>query len=246
MQNNFLCVANWKMNMSITDIDKYISNFNTYNLNPNVKYVLCPSFVHLLQINELNNLNNYFLGAQDISYHLNGAFTGEVSINMLEDVNCSYVIIGHSERRQYHNESNIIVNKKLEIINKTNLSPIVCIGETYEERQSGKQLDVIERQINDIYKDININNDIIIAYEPIWAIGTGLAADIDMITTMHNHIENIIKKMYKNNCNIYLLYGGSVNESNASNIASINNVNGFLIGSSSLNPLEFYNISKCL
>ena len=246
MKNKSLCVANWKMNMFETNINSFIAEFNSFNLNSNVKYVLCPSFINLAQLNTLNTSKNYFLGAQDTSFNTKGAFTGEVSVNMLEDASCDYVIIGHSERRQFHNEDDLIVNKKLDLINKTSLIPIVCIGETFEQRKNGEELEVIEKQLRAIYNNIDINSDLIIAYEPIWAIGTGLAADIDTVTTMHNHIENIIKKMYENNCNIYLLYGGSVNESNAKSIASIDNVNGFLIGSASLNPLEFYNISKSL
>ena len=248
MSKKNFCVANWKMNMTSKESKEFLTNFNKYKLLDDINYIICPSYTSLNEVNQFNENKKYYLGAQDVSINIKGSYTGEISFNMLEECNCDYVIIGHSERREFFNETDDKINKKVTILQKTNLIPIVCIGEQFEDRKNKKEFDVIKKQIINIFKNVifNDNDDIIIAYEPVWAIGSGQAADTETIKKMHNYIKNIIKKMYKNNCNIYLLYGGSVNVTNAKEIASLENVNGFLIGSASLEPNEFYNISKSL
>ena len=242
MNRKKFCIANWKMCLDNDKAYNFIKKFNDYHLNENV-VVVCPSFTSLDLVSKLIN-KNYYYGAQNISNKENGSFTGEISISMVEELLCKYVIIGHSERRQHFNENDLIISEKLILINDTDITPIVCIGETLKEKESGNAVKVIEKQLNNIFNKININNnkDLIIAYEPVWAIGSGISAKQKDIEFMHTNIKNIIKNIYKNNCNIYLLYGGSVNETNAQKISKTKDVDGFLIGSASLNPQNFYNI----
>ena len=242
MHNKKYCIANWKMYIGNKEAVNYIEKFNSFTLNDNL-VVICPSYTSIDLVSKTIN-NNYFYGAQNISSKKSGSFTGDISIEMIEELLCKYIIIGHSERRQYYNENNSMICEKLNLINNTSITPIICIGENLSEKQSGDALIVVEEQLIEIFKniDININKDLIIAYEPIWAIGTGASADMKDIDIMHTNIKNIIKNIYKNHCNIYLLYGGSVNESNAQKIAHIKDVDGFLVGSASLDPQKFYNI----
>jgi triosephosphate isomerase len=153
---------------------------------------------------------------------------------MLEELNCKWSIVGHSERRQLLGESNDMIAEKLKLLyNKSLIKPIFCIGETLDEMKANKTQYILELQIESGMTDLNFNSgkDLLIAYEPVWAIGTGVSADIDTIYKNINIIKDFIKKFDTKNCNIYLLYGGSVNQDNASEIYSLNEVSGFLIGS---------------
>ena len=237
------CIANWKMYLNNTESLKFSNTFLSNSFNDNCEIVICPSYTSLNSLSAIFDGSNINLGSQDISVHENGAYTGEISLDMLNDLKCSYVIIGHSERRMYHNEPNSSINSKLNVLDESFIVPIICIGETLEEKESGLTELVLNKQIKEIFENRgNSFKDCIIAYEPIWAIGTGISADIQTIEKMHGYIKNIIQKIADNYRNIYLLYGGSVNENNASDILSINNVDGFLIGSSSIDPYKFYNI----
>tara|TARA_B100001778_G_C18185065_1_gene448693 strand:- start:107 stop:589 length:483 start_codon:yes stop_codon:yes gene_type:complete len=155
-----------------------------------------------------------------------------------------YSIIGHSERRELFNENDLNVNSKLQILNNSPVNPIICIGETIDENESGITKAVLKNQLIKIFEnnDFKESKEYIIAYEPIWAIGTGKSADTETIYSIHKFLKNIINEINTNNCNICLLYGGSVNDNNAAEILSINEVDGFLIGSASLNADKFYNI----
>ena len=243
-RDKHFCIANWKMSLNNKESIDYINKLNLFHFNENCEIVICPSYTSISDIVKLNINNIYNVGSQDVSSFEEGSYTGQISINMLENLNCKYVILGHSERREYCNETDNTVNVKLNKLNRTSLTPIICIGESLAERNNGSCFDVIEYQLNTILKGQNLNNnkDLIIAYEPIWAIGTGESADIETIHNMHLHIKNITKKIITNNCNIYLLYGGSVNVSNAEDIINIADVDGFLIGSASLDPDVFYSI----
>ena len=236
------CIANWKMSMNHSDAKIYFNNLNNCPVNNSNQIVICPSFLDL----SFENNITYSLGAQNVSLNDSGAFTGDISAKMLNDLNVNYCIIGHSERREYHNESNLDISKKLNNLINYNITPIVCIGETYQEKKDNKETEVILNQIKTIFNNINTNNlsTLIIAYEPIWAIGTGEIPDINTISFMHNEIKNIIDNLFKNDCNLYILYGGSVNENNAGDIIAVKNVDGFLIGGSPLDFKTFYNIYK--
>ena len=242
---NKYCIANWKMYMDKSKIDSYFEDFLHRDFNSDCKVVLCPSSIHLDYVNKLvKNNNNINIGSQDISEFASGAYTGENSLNMIIEANCDYCIIGHSERRQLFSESDANINNKLRLLNQTNVIPIVCIGETLDENESGITRPVLENQLKRIFNNIDLNNskDCIIAYEPIWAIGTGKSADVETIYSVHKFLKNIINEINTNNCNICLLYGGSVNEDNAAEILEINEVDGFLIGSASIIADKFYNI----
>ena len=239
------CIANWKMYVHGPEIVDFINKFKTFKLNSNAQVVLCPNYI------DLHILNNYIkkdspleYGAQDFSIYSNGSYTGDISIDMLRNINCKYSIIGHSERRSNYDETDLLINQKLSILNSTSITPIICIGETKEEKEAGITFEVLNNQINTIFKNIEIlkNKNYIIAYEPRWAIGKGIAADIQTIKSTSLFLKNIIKTINENYCNLYLLYGGSVNIDNASEILKIDNIDGFLIGSSSVDPNIFYNI----
>lgn len=241
------CIANWKMNLNQIESSNYLKIFNKFNLNDkNIETVLCPSYTSM-NLFQNNNHFSYKIGAQNVSSFNKGSYTGDVSVNMLEEIKCNYVIVGHSERRINFNEMNSDIKLKFDLIYDSSMMPILCIGENLIERESGIYKSVLDKQINSILGDYKkFNKDLIIAYEPVWAIGTGKSASTFVIEETHAIIKNIIKNYTLNNCNIYILYGGSVNDKNASDIARINNVDGFLIGTSSLDPKIFYNIYNSL
>lgn len=228
-----LIVANWKMNCLKADAERLLKQIKQ-NLAGNNDIVICPPYT-MLSLAETSFIgSNIKLGAQDCSLNENGAFTGDISAKMLTDLNVEYVILGHSERRAYHNESNELVKKKAETAIKHNIKPIICIGETLDERKAGKTKDVVLEQIN---KRLPDSSNYVIAYEPIWAIGTGLTPSLDEIKEIHDFIAN--KKP-----NIKILYGGSVNENNCNEIAKVDNVSGFLVGGASLVAEKFNVIAQ--
>ncbi len=237
------CIADWKMYLNNTESENFSNTFLSNSFNNNCEIVICPSYTSINSLSAIFDQTNIKIGSQDLSIHESGAYTGEISLDMLYDLKCSYAIIGHSERRIYHNESNSFINTKLNALDKSSIIPVICIGETLEEKESGITETVLNEQVKKIFENCgNSLKDCIIAYEPIWAIGTGISADMETIERMHGYIKNIIQKIAENYRNLYLLYGGSVNENNASDILSIKNVDGFLIGSSSIDPRKFYNI----
>ena len=249
MKNKNFCIANWKMNMNIDESLNFLNDFEKFTFSNNsTEIIICPPYTSLFPCIKNNTTSIINWGGQDISSQSSyGAFTGEVSINMIENLGCKYVIVGHSERRNNFNETNDLVSRKFTNIYNSNLTPILCIGESYEDRQNGNFSKTLSLQIDSALDKIEtISKDIIIAYEPVWAIGTGVSADINTISTTHALIKNIIKKYTLKNCNIWLLYGGSVNNDNASDIIALNHVDGFLIGGASLLPLNFYNIYRSM
>ena len=248
MSKTSFCIANWKMNKTIQEATDYIEKINKMDLSKSsAKMIICPSYTNLNDlIRYENKINKITFGAQNVSSENKGSFTGEVSISMLESIGCSWVIIGHSERRLIMQEKDSEIARKIELVYNSTLNPILCIGETSAENKNGETHKVLERQINTAfeYLDFENNKEILIAYEPIWAIGTGTAADRKSIENNIKIIKNIINNINTKNCNIYLLYGGSVDENNASDIFSIDDVNGFLIGTSSLDVERFYDIYR--
>lgn len=206
-------VANWKMNGSKKLLHDYQQFFDcTENL------IVCPSAILLNQSGHLT------LGAQNIYHQPNGAYTGEISASMLTDIGVKYCLVGHSERRQYFGETNEIVRKKVELCIENSITPIICIGETFEQYETGQTLEVLETQLSECLPSAR---DFWIAYEPIWAIGTGLTPTSDEITSVHTYIKGMLPS-------VTLLYGGSVNADNATAILSISNVDGALVGGASL------------
>ena len=212
--------------------------------NTNIEVVICPPFTYLTQILELKN-SCIKIGAQNISESQNGAFTGEISGSMLLDLKVDYVIIGHSERRQMYNDTNAVIAHKFELAHQNNLIPILCIGESLNERKTGQTLSVVESQIKSIIETTRVElfAKSIIAYEPVWAIGTGETASPEQAEEVHLNIRNIIEVYYSNIASsIPILYGGSVSGNNISGIAAISDVDGCLIGGASLDVEKFYSI----
>ena len=226
-------IANWKLNGDIQFIKEYYQKLIPSNNNC---VVVCPPNIFLNQLK--TNNSNLFSGAQDVSIYNEGAYTGEISAAMLNDNNIKFCIVGHSERRQHFNESNKAVNLKSINLIKNKIIPVVCIGETLEEKEKKITKDVLLNQINESIPAISNNQNTIIAYEPIWAIGTGLTPTLDDIDEVHSYIRKIDKKFNK----FKILYGGSVKSSNSADINQIKNVDGCLIGGASLKVNEFNTI----
>ena len=239
------CVANWKMNFTISDVKLFMSEWKNKNLNnSHIETIFCPSFTELNTTAGLLQNSNTKLGAQNVYYESKGAFTGEVSCRMLKEIGCEWVIIGHSERRSMLGETDEMIQKKLDKIISEAMRPILCIGETKEERDAGKTQEVLSRQLSISCKNMIENkiNTFVIAYEPVWAIGTGVTATIDMISETHQDIRNILNDNGLNGNESSILYGGSVSDQNASELSAINDVDGFLIGGASLDVNKFYSI----
>ena len=245
MHRRRFCVANWKMNFNSSDTKSFLENWGKKDLNnKEVKTIFCPSFTELNTTAELLHNSDSELGAQNVYYESNGAYTGEISCRMLKDLGCNWVIIGHSERRAIFGETDEMVCHKLNKLTSENMYPIVCIGETKDERENGKTEEVLSRQLLVAFenqKGKNIEHTVI-AYEPVWAIGTGITATIDMISEAHQCIRNIFNTNGFNGNEISILYGGSVTNENAAELSNITDVDGFLVGSASLDVEKFYAI----
>ncbi|MAE43052.1 triose-phosphate isomerase [Candidatus Woesearchaeota archaeon] len=244
MTRKTLIAANWKMNKTIKETVSFINDFkNLIKKIKNVEIVICPPFTSLNESSKLLKSSNIRLGAQNIHYENKGAFTGEISPVMIKEL-AEYVVLGHSERRQYFNETNQLINKKIKAALKNKLKVILCIGETLQQRESNKTTDIIENQIKNCLKDINEMKNIAIAYEPIWAIGTGKTASPEQAEETHKFIRQLLKKLYNENIsnNARIIYGGSVNEKNAKALLKMKNIDGALVGGASLEPETFSKI----
>jgi triosephosphate isomerase len=234
-------VANWKMNGDSSSIKlvKSLDLFIKRKTKKLPKVVICPPFI-LLDRLARSKFNNIDFGAQDLFSEENGAFTGSISGSMIRDTGAKYVIIGHSERRQYQKETASELKKKIEIAIKNNLFVIFCIGETFSEIK--KRNSILRNQLKSIPKKVNYKK-IIIAYEPVWAIGTGLTPSMSEISIIHKSIRKMILPYFGyNNKNISLLYGGSVNSSNSGDIMNLDDVDGALVGGASLKYADFSKI----
>jgi len=244
MKRLFL-IANWKMNGNKISNEQWINFVNDrVNKNSNIEVVISPPYTYLTQILRLK-VPSIKIGAQNISESQNGAFTGEISGTMLKDLKVDYVIIGHSERRQMYNDSNVVIAKKFELAHQNKLTPILCIGESLKERQTGQTLAIIQSQIKSIIESTRIElfAKSIIAYEPIWAIGTGETATPQQAEEVHSNIRSILEDYDSNIAtSIPILYGGSVNGANSKDLFTMDNINGGLIGGASLNGEEFIKI----
>ncbi|MDR2676724.1 MAG: triose-phosphate isomerase [Endomicrobium sp.] len=235
----FLIVGNWKMNKTISDSLEIIRSLKKTisNADGNIEIVVCPPFTALHTVNgEIKN-SNINLGAQNLFWKTEGAFTGEISPLMIKDVGCTYVLIGHSERKQYFGESDNNINKKINAAFSAGLIPILCIGETLEEREKNMTFDVIKKQLTLALSNLTEKSAslVVIAYEPVWAVGTGNIATLDQIQNVHSFIKKTYSKMYKSVIrSARIIYGGSINLNNISNFVGASNVDGILVGSASL------------
>ena len=280
MNKKNIIIANWKMNHSFDEAEKWLKTFDKeiaaykpLKADNMPDIVLCPPAIlidhidGLLMEDKIDELEETFkdldnvpeekleefklenrdlkLGGQDCAYEISGAFTGDISAATLRDAGCDFVILGHSERRANHHESNEIIAKKVTIAVEQELTPILCVGESQELRQANKYLGFIEEQINNSAPKGFEMEELIIAYEPIWSIGTGIIPTTDQISEMAKFITDILKKNKDIKAKNYrILYGGSTKKSNAAEILAVENINGLLIGGASLDADEFFEIVK--
>lgn len=239
--------GNWKMNTDLVTARELARAVAEAVGDPGkVKVAVCPPFISLHAVSEVIRNTPVDLGAQNLHEEDSGAFTGEVSAGMLRSVGCRYVIIGHSERRQYFGESDETVNLKIHQALRNELIPIVCVGETLQERKSGLEKDVVGRQLEEALSEVDGGQipRIVIAYEPIWAIGTGETATPQQAQEMHAFVRRRVVELYGEDAGaeIEILYGGSVKPDNAAEIFAMEDVDGGLIGGASLQADAFARI----
>jgi triosephosphate isomerase len=247
-----IIAGNWKMYKTIDESIELVNLLKRSLVDINeIEIVVCPPFTSLSDVREAIMDTNIKLGAQDCYWEKEGAFTGEVSCAMLKSAGCAYVIVGHSERRQFFGETNETVNKKAKAALKEGLKPIVCVGERIEERKAGKTFDVIKDHVTNslvgLTKDEMLK--VVIAYEPVWAIGTGLTATKEQAEEVHKYIRELLKKMYDADLAnaVRIQYGGSVKPENIKELILQEDVDGALVGGASLKADSFSQIVKnCL
>jgi len=235
---NKIIVANWKLNGSNDFLEAYFEELDSKNLSLNVCGVICPPTAYIQ--NCYSKLHSLYLGAQDCSKFKEGAYTGEISASMLKENNCIFCIVGHSERRQVFKENNEDIKIKAAQLLDEKIIPIICIGETLEQKKMHKTHEVLKEQVIYSLPPNSSKESVVIAYEPIWAIGTGMTPTLDEINNIHKYLKKDIKEIegYK------LLYGGSVNPKNASDIMNLEYVDGVLVGGASLKADQFSQILK--
>lgn len=236
--------ANWKMNKTIEETEEFINSFLPMVKDITaVDILIAPPFTSLQAVARLLKATNIKLGAQNVFYEEKGAFTGEISPAMLLSAGCSHVIIGHSERRQYFMETDEVVNKKIKTARKNGLEVILCIGESLKEREENKTFEVLDRQLTGSLKDTDLNG-MTIAYEPIWAIGTGKTATKEQANEAHAFIRGWLKKNREGAEKLRILYGGSVTPESIESLMSEPEVDGALVGGASMKPDSFAKIVK--
>lgn len=248
-----IAAANWKMNLSLSAGEKLIEDILAKNirLNQDQLAIFALPFPYLTSLQKITEQNdNYFIAAQNLYSKKSGAFTGEVSAEMLASINVKYVIIGHSERREYFNEDNKMLADKIDLCLANNIKPIFCCGEALPVREADTQNDFVAGQLKESLFHLSAEQlgNFIIAYEPIWAIGTGKTASAEQSQQMHEHIRKTIAEKYNQTVadSISILYGGSVKASNATEIFSQPDVDGGLVGGASLISEEFGAIISAL
>lgn len=243
-----IIVGNWKMNCTIPEALELVKRVSV--LVSEVKgreIVVAPSYVAISSVSRALTGTSMTLAAQNLYWEEKGAFTGEVSAEMLLDAGCDYVIVGHSERRQLFAETDEWVNRKVEVALSVGLIPIVCVGETLAERESGETFSVIERQLTTGLKDVSIidSDDLVVAYEPVWAIGTGKTATPGQAQEVHSYIRELLKKLFTEAADdIRILYGGSVKPENIDELMTEPDIDGALVGGASLKADSFARIVK--
>ena len=238
-------IANWKMNGTKTEAEALVSELvsNANNLPVQLpQVVICPPYLYLIPVLKILKGLPFEGGAQDCSPETNGAFTGDVSVSQLIDIGCTYVIVGHSERRRYHLETNALIRRKANAAIHGRLKPIICIGETEEEYRKEKTLSVLSEQLENCLPSSGTHSDFLIAYEPVWAIGTGLTPTLEAVEKTMNFLKERLRIYIPNGDLVPVLYGGSVNAANASLFLSLPYVDGLLVGGASLRADDFWKI----
>ena len=243
-----LLAGNWKMNLTTGEAAAYASELSKRYQKEQGKrcdVLLCPSFISIPTVRD-NLSDDLYLGAQNCHSASAGAYTGDISCGMLRDVGCQYVILGHSERRSAYGEGNALIKDKALAALSAGLNVIICVGETSEERDSGETLSRIDEQIKGSIPERLTSRELTIAYEPVWAIGTGLTPSLDEIAEAHATIRACLARSVESASEVRILYGGSMNPQNARDILSVENVNGGLIGGASLKLDDFWSIHTCV
>ena len=241
-----LIAGNWKMNTTVGEAVGLVGEMRQgLDEVTGVEKVVCPPFISLAAVKEVVKGSSIKLGAQDLYFEEKGAYTGEISPLMLAEL-CEFVIIGHSERRQYFGETGEIVNKKIRAALRVRLKPILCIGERLEENEAGRTEEVIAEQLNSSLSGVDSVDSLVIAYEPVWAIGTGRAATGKQASDTIGFIRHNIAQLYSGDIaqRMRILYGGSVNAANAAEFINQLEIDGALVGGASLEASEFLSIVK--
>jgi triose-phosphate isomerase len=247
MRKNIVA-GNWKMNTTLPEGVALAKDVNEALKGVDAKcdVIICVPFTHLASVNDVINSEKLGLGAENCADHKSGAYTGEVSAPMVASTGATYVILGHSERRQYYGETSEILKEKVNLALANNLTPIFCVGEVLEQRENGSYLEVVKKQIEEALFDLSAEDfsKIILAYEPVWAIGTGKTATDDQAQEMHAYIRGVIADKYGKEVadNTSILYGGSCKPSNAKALFAKPDVDGGLIGGASLDAESFMGI----
>ena len=247
-----IIAGNWKMNKNTSESIDLANSVKraVYDIGE-VEIVLCPPFTSLSDVKEIIMDTNVKLAGQDVYWEKEGAFTGEISCGMLKHIGCEYCIVGHSERRQFFGETNQTVNKKAKALLAEGLKPIVCVGEKLEDRKKNKTFDVIKDHVENSLAGISKEDilNVVVAYEPVWSIGTGVNATKEQAQEVHKYIRGLLAKMYDDQAarSIRIQYGGSVKPENIKELISEEDVDGALVGGASLKADSFVGIIKnCL
>ncbi len=244
-----IIAGNWKMNKTGAEAASFARDLKLKTLNINkTEIVICPPFTALAPVYDMLKESRLKLGAQNVHWEPAGAFTGEISVEMIEKAGCKYVIIGHSERRQFFGETDQTVNKKIKQTLASSLCPIVCFGETLQQRQDGKTQSIIRTQVTEGLAGLSIEQmqRIVLAYEPVWAIGTGVTATPEQAEEVHNFIRQLLSGLFNSQTAevVPILYGGSVKPDNIKELLNQQNIDGGLIGGASLKVDPFVEMIK--
>ena len=238
--------GNWKMFKTVAEAKQFADEFKKIYIKDDVRVAFCVPYTQLAAMTEAFSDSGVEIGAQNMHFEDEGAYTGEISAKMLKELGVKYCIIGHSERRQYFGETDETVNRKLHKAFAEGIEPIMCVGESLDERDGGMAFDIVKRQLTAGLKELTAEqvSNLVIAYEPIWAIGTGRTASAEQADEMCGFIRDVIEELYGDAaaCSTTIQYGGSVKPENAGEIMNMPEIDGALVGGASLKPADFIQI----
>jgi triosephosphate isomerase (TIM) len=253
MDNEKIIIANWKMKLSLKETSKLASEFREKSKDSQAREItICPNFLSLPELSKVFKDSNLKLGSQDIFWEQKGAYTGEISPTMAKEVGCKYILIGHSERRKFLMENYEMIHVKTKaVLDVDGLIPVVCIGENWDERKTDRRDFVIFDQLQQALSGLNITEGqrIIVAYEPIWAIGSGTAIEPSEAEYAHKIIKLTLNDMFGTKVvsdNFKIIYGGSINSENAHEFVGLRNIDGVLVGVASLDAEEFFRVIEII